>query len=507
MDRTLLNMTSALIAWGWPVLLSFLVTPLLLEGLGIDAFGVRSILIMIVGYFSMLNFGISGAVTKYLSEHISKNESNIVGDLLSTSLWIHVLIGAIGGLAIFMSAEQLVINVFKIPSEIHEASILALELASAAFFFTMINSWAGAVATGLHRLDIYNYIMMLYGTLTLLGSLILVLQGYGLVGVSVANLVATCVVLFVYLVVLRRRGVRLEKGFFIKKYMFLKLVKFGSHMAIFGMFAILFSQVDRILVGIYLGSAMLTYYIIPHQLAIVVHQLSAKMMQFLLPLISIINVDDKLSIRKICLKGVSVSLILSLSLALPIIVFGDSILLFWIGEDIQKVSGPILRILTLSYVLMSLTSVFSSIFGGMGHVHIVSLSSIATGVIGVLLYYLTIEDFGLLGVSLSGVVAIMASIFIYITKLIKYINIKISELLIVMVKPILIFIVVTVLFYWISTFLVFDNLLEVLIMGTISCFVYILMCWSFNLIKIDEKKRILSFIKYIVFKLKLKYSN
>ena len=70
MDRTLLNMTSALIAWGWPVLLSFLVTPLLLEGLGIDAFGVRSILIMIVGYFSMLNFGISGAVTKYLSEHI-----------------------------------------------------------------------------------------------------------------------------------------------------------------------------------------------------------------------------------------------------------------------------------------------------------------------------------------------------------------------------------------------------------------------------------------------------
>jgi O-antigen/teichoic acid export membrane protein len=499
MDRTLLNMSSAMIAWGWPVLLSFLITPLLLRGLGLDAFGVRSILIMMVGYFSMLNFGISGAVTKYLSEYISKGDSNVVEELLSTSLWLHVLIGIIGGLAIFFTAKSFVVNVFEIPGEIHEASISALKLASVTFFFTMINSWAGAVVTGLHRFDIYNYIMMLFGTLTLLGSLVLVLQGYGLVGVSIANLVAACTVLVVYFVVLRRSKTRLTIEVFIKKRIFFKLVKFGGHMATFGVFAIFFSQIDRILVGIYLGTAMLAYYVIPHQLAVVIHQLTAKVLQFLFPLISVIDVNDKSAIRKICLKGVSVSFILSLSLALPIIVFGDSILLLWIGEDVQQASGSILKILTLSYVLMSLTAVFSSVFGGMGHVHIVSLSSIATGVVGALLYYLTIEEFGLLGVSISGVVAITASVLIYVIKLVKYLDMKIFELFMAAIYPILVFIIMVAFFNWINLFLIFNSLLGVLTIGAISCFTYVWMCWIFNLIKADEKRRIMSFVRNFLF--------
>lgn len=496
MDRTLLNMLSSIIAWGWPVFLSFLITPLLLSELGVDEFGVRSILIMIVGYFSVLNLGISGAVTKYLSDYTSKHKPNFIEELLSTSLWMHIFIGIAGGMAILFAADYLVTDVFKIPEKIHDESILALKLASVTFFFTMINSWAGAIAAGFHRFDIYNYIMMLFGTLTLLGSLVLVLQGYSLVGVSIANLVAACVVLLVYFIVFRKAKIQISRSLVIKKNVFVKLVKFGGHMAVFSVFSILFSQIDRILVGVYLGTAMLTYYVLPHQLSILIHQLSSKMMQFLLPLISSIDVNDKSSILKICLKGVSVNLILSLSLALPIISFGDNILLLWVGEEVQQASGPILKILALSYVLMSLTAVFSSIFGGMGYVHIVSLSSIATGLVGVFLYYLTIESFGLLGVSISGVVAVMCSILIYVLKLIKHLNMTLFELLLAVVYPILVFFIVAVCFYWINTFFIFNSLLEVLVAATISSFVYIWICWIFNIIKVEEKRRIIYFIRY-----------
>ena len=95
-NQNIRNMLSGVIGWGWPVLLAFAVTPYLLEGLGVEGFGIRSILIMLVGYFSMLNFGISGAATKYMSEYI-ENDKDYLKDVLSTSFWIHLILGLVGG--------------------------------------------------------------------------------------------------------------------------------------------------------------------------------------------------------------------------------------------------------------------------------------------------------------------------------------------------------------------------------------------------------------------------
>ena len=89
-NQNIRNMMSGVIGWSWPVLLAFVVTPYLLEGLGEEGFGIRSILIMLVGYFSMINFGVSGAVTKYMSEYV-KIDNNYVKDVLSTSFWIHII--------------------------------------------------------------------------------------------------------------------------------------------------------------------------------------------------------------------------------------------------------------------------------------------------------------------------------------------------------------------------------------------------------------------------------
>ena len=106
-NQNIRNMLSGIIGWSWPVLLAFAVTPYLLEGLGEEGFGIRSILIMLVGYFSMINFGLSGAVTKYISEYV-KIDNNYVKDVLSTSFWIHIILGVAGGLALSLISYYLI---------------------------------------------------------------------------------------------------------------------------------------------------------------------------------------------------------------------------------------------------------------------------------------------------------------------------------------------------------------------------------------------------------------
>ena len=157
-NQNIRNMLSGVIGWSWPVLLAFAVTPYLLEGLGEEGFGIRSILIMLVGYFSMINFGLSGAVTKYMSEYV-KIDNNYVKDVLSTSFWIHIILGAAGGLALSLISYYLINELFQISKDLKNEAITALRISAFSFLFTMMNSWAGAVVSGNHRYVILNYMM------------------------------------------------------------------------------------------------------------------------------------------------------------------------------------------------------------------------------------------------------------------------------------------------------------------------------------------------------------
>ena len=60
----------------------------------------------------------------------------------------------------------------------------------------------------------------------------------------------------------------------------------------------LFSHLDRFLIGVYLGATILTYYVIPHQVAIVIHQLTSKVMEFLMPLVSSLRNNDINKLRE-----------------------------------------------------------------------------------------------------------------------------------------------------------------------------------------------------------------
>ena len=495
-NQNIRNMLSGVIGWGWPVLLAFAVTPYLLEGLGVEGFGIRSILIMLVGYFSMLNFGISGAATKYMSEYI-ENDKDYLKDVLSTSFWIHLILGLVGGLALSLASEYLVNEVFHISSKLENEAITAIKISAFSFIFTMMNSWGGAVVSGYHRYDILNYTMVLYGTLTLVGSFILVEIGYGVIGVAVANLTASICLLIVNIYILKQQNFLFKIEVILKRHVASRLVKFGSHFFIFQIFSMLFSQLDRFLVGAYLGAAVLTYYVIPHQLAIVVHQLSAKVMEFLFPLISSIGNKNINKLRQICVRGTTISLILSLSLAIPLIIYGDIILLFWMNNEVSNYSSDILLILTFTYILMSITAVSSSIFSGMGYPYVVSSASVITGITASLLYFIFIEFYGLFGIAIAGLISVFVTVLYYFFMLSKYLPNSLSMLINDSWIAIVLFSIVIVSVKWISdSFHLFpESLLQVVIYGGFCSLIFCVSCWFTNVIKNDEKILIVNYAR------------
>ena len=65
---------------------AFLCVPSIVRMLGVEKFGLLSILWLFVGYFSLLDFGIGAASVKFLSEHFSKDERAEAAGIFKTAM-------------------------------------------------------------------------------------------------------------------------------------------------------------------------------------------------------------------------------------------------------------------------------------------------------------------------------------------------------------------------------------------------------------------------------------
>ena len=77
-------------------LVTMLATPYILRKLTIDLYGVYTLLGVVTGYVSILQFGIGMSSVKYLSEHIGQKDDLQIRRTFWTSLFAYAAIGSIG---------------------------------------------------------------------------------------------------------------------------------------------------------------------------------------------------------------------------------------------------------------------------------------------------------------------------------------------------------------------------------------------------------------------------
>ena len=76
------------IFFGWiiPVFIFILLTPYLIKELGNEAFGIFTLINVITGYVSFINFGFGQAVTKYISKFNTQNRNVDINKVVLVSI-------------------------------------------------------------------------------------------------------------------------------------------------------------------------------------------------------------------------------------------------------------------------------------------------------------------------------------------------------------------------------------------------------------------------------------
>jgi O-antigen/teichoic acid export membrane protein len=429
----------SLIGFIVPVGLIFAATPVIVRALGDAAYGVQALLTNIVGYLSLFNTA-QAASTKYMAEYLSVGDHDSVQNLIGTSLLFNVCVGLVGAGLIFGFAHTLASHVFVIPPALLSSSVVAFRLAGIGFLVSALG-WSGSsLLAGLQRFDWLTVTTAAATMVGVAGSVAAALLGWGLIGVVAANLLSALAALGLYAGVLWRLlpAVRWRLSF--DRTMLRRVALFGAFTTAQVAFGTIAVQLDRTLLGIWIGVVAVTTYAIPLSIAARVHQLCAKTLEVVMPASSALDAhrqQDRL--RTLFLRAQNLNVVIVVMLCVPLLVLAREILALWISPSFADQATYVFQLLVGAYGLLALSVVLGSMAAGLGQPHVNTAFAVLLGVANLAGYCVFIPRWGVNGAgiaSLFGSVVSVPMLFWYVNR--RLLRIRLAEVLgQSVVKPVL----------------------------------------------------------------------
>jgi O-antigen/teichoic acid export membrane protein len=114
------------------LLASLVATPFVLRGLGDEAYGVYSIIQVVVGYFAMVDFGMGDASTRFSGDAYARNDRAGEAATVWTALAVQLLPSLAAIAVVTFGAHWLAADVLRLPATVHDAAVAAFPIAGLA---------------------------------------------------------------------------------------------------------------------------------------------------------------------------------------------------------------------------------------------------------------------------------------------------------------------------------------------------------------------------------------
>lgn len=350
-----------------PLLIGLLTIPLLLRSLGVESFGILSIIWAVLGYAGQFDFGLGRATTKYVAECVGRNDSGNLPGLFWTSLLSQVVFGVLAAgmlAAITPTLTQRVLNIS--PVRAAEMESVLLILACSLPLVIASNSLRGTLEA-LQQFAVINYVKVPANASVVLLPLAGIFFGLRLPGIVILLVVARLLTGLVYLIfcfkfVPSLRGRLAFDAKFIRP-----LFSYGGWVTISNLIGPLLTYVDRFFVGSILSMSAVGYYAVPYEIAIRVCLVPQSLLATVFPAFSSLQArKSQTQLEDLYVRSLKSILLLSGPVLLTIASFAREILSVWLGPDFAVTSASTLQILALGVLINSISFVPFGLLQGLG---------------------------------------------------------------------------------------------------------------------------------------------
>jgi len=383
----------------------FFITPFILGVVGVEQFGLWSLCLAVTGVLGLLDMGFGTATVKYVAECTGNSNYAARNEALSTLMLLYAVLGGFCLLLVFAFIPA-GINLFALESQQADSFKTVMIITGVAMAMTLPLSVFRSALIGAGRFDVVN----LAETLSILVNVVLVvtllLNGWGLTGLAIAN---ASVMLLAPLVLIPVAW-RLIPAFQLAGTL-VRLKRMGevAPLAIWFMLAnialLITLRSDALIIKGFLPLTAVAAYAIAAKISEYSYLLNKQFSNALMPLVShAIGAGDRATVRSILVDGTRYLMIIATPLLGLLFFHAEHIVVLWVGPELQAVVLP-LRILLVAVFFSTLQLNAANVLGMTGSHRGVAFIMIGSASFNILLSLLLIPRMGLAGAAVSTLAA------------------------------------------------------------------------------------------------------
>ncbi len=337
-----------------PTFVSLVTVPAYIKTLGIERYGVVSLVWTLIGYFGILDLGMSMAAQNHISKALASRDKAESTRVFWSAFWLNLATGVAGGLLIYGGAFIYTAYFTTIPAALQHEVYRALPWLACAIPLANV-SWvfAGAL-NGAERFGVFN-------TNQTVGTFLFQLLPLGaawmiapnlqtvLAAAVIARLIAAVLLGHASVKVLNLQSIERPQLRVVKE-----LFKFGGWMLVASMTSMVADTLDRVMLGARLGAKYVTYYTVPQNLVTRFNMLPNALVRTLFPRLSVVERMHADTLAQQSLQLLNT--IFTPVMLVAIFVLGPFLTL-WVGPQLAASSTLVGQVLIISVWLVGQTGV------------------------------------------------------------------------------------------------------------------------------------------------------
>jgi O-antigen/teichoic acid export membrane protein len=360
------NVLFGFLSWFLPLGFTFAFTPIIVHGLGAEAYGLYALVMGFIGY--SFNFSIGRAITKYVSAYRASNQTEQIGEVLSSTFILNLCVSVTGAGALVLMTNWLVTRVLNIAPALQPQARLAFYLASAGLLFMMLSQLFNAVPQAVQRFEVYSLIATGVGIATIVGNASLVWVGLGVNSLIAWNVVMTAAGSAAYFIASRRLLPEARLTLRFNKVLLVRIIRFSSAVTSYQVLGNLLLLFERSWLTRTLGPAAVTYYVVPMTIAVYIHAFISSLTLMIFPMASEAHArQDKVRLHLIYTRALKYICMLVVFLVITLAVGSRQILSNWMGPDFAQHSAGVLTIQAVVFGLIAIGIVPWQMADGLGY--------------------------------------------------------------------------------------------------------------------------------------------
>lgn len=389
---------------GLPLILGVVTIPYLVKGIGVEAFGILTLIWSLIGYFSLFDFGLGRALTQRVAASLASEDIRAIPHVVKSGLVFMAYTGVGGGVLLALLAYPLGSDWLNVSEPLHAPTIGSLFVAALGIPLATVTSGLRGVLEAHEDFKAVNLLKIVLGLASFgLPALSLMVLGSSLVYMVALLIVARLAVLLAYGVLAHKR---MPAGWFksVAQANDVKdLLSFGAWMTVSNIISPLMVNADRFVIAAVLGASAVAYYTVPFEMVVRVLAIPAALTGALFPKLASTLISNPAIARMLYRRSLKLMGMVLLGICLVICLTSYWGLALWLNVDFASKSWLIVCILSIGVLLNGMAFVPFAAIQAAGDAKTTAYLHVFEFIVYVPLLLVALDMFGLVGAGLAWV--------------------------------------------------------------------------------------------------------